>query len=223
MLSSQHGYLEVILGSMFAGKTSRLVEVYKQCLLCGIPVVVINHSFDTRYQDQAQEATKTETTNTKTETNTNTETENEAKVEEIKQLASAARMVTHDFKSIPCVACARLMPLIQSNTPVLQEAAVILINEGQFFDDLREFVDDRLRARKQLYVCGLDGDFERRRFGHMLDLIPLCDKVTKLTSLCVRCKDGTPGIFSKRITTDTTQTVIGGHDVYIPVCRRCYG
>ena len=30
-------YLEVILGSMFSGKTSRLVEVYKQCKFCKYP------------------------------------------------------------------------------------------------------------------------------------------------------------------------------------------
>ena len=74
---------------------------------------------------------------------------------------------------------------------------------------------------KKIYVGGLDGDFERKKFGQILDLIPLSDKVTKLTSLCSICKDGTPGIFSKRITTETEQTVVGS-DNYIPVCRTCY-
>jgi len=67
----------------------------------------------------------------------------------------------------------------------------------------------------------LDGDFERKRFGTILDLIPLCDKVTKLTSLCSLCKNGTPGIFSMRLTNETDQTVVGS-DNYIPVCRKCY-
>ena len=47
--SNTSGYLEIILGSMYSGKTSRLVEVYKQCKFCNIPVAVINHSIDTRY------------------------------------------------------------------------------------------------------------------------------------------------------------------------------
>jgi O-antigen ligase len=34
-------------------------------------------------------------------------------------------------------------------------------------------------------------------------------------------KNGTPGIFSKRITTETEQTVIGSEN-YIPVCRKCF-
>ena len=50
-MSSQpnSAYLEIILGSMYSGKTSRLVEIYKQYKFCNIPVVVINHSVDTRY------------------------------------------------------------------------------------------------------------------------------------------------------------------------------
>ena len=45
--------------------------------------------------------------------------------------------------------------------------------------------------------------------------------------MCITCKDGTPGIFSKKITndtnqTDTNQTDIGSTDKYIPVCRKCF-
>jgi thymidine kinase len=98
---------------------------------------------------------------------------------------------------------------------------VILINEGQFFEDLYEVVVEMLKQNKKIYICGLDGDFERKRFGQILDLIPLCDKVTKLTSLCSLCKNGTPGIFSMRLTNETDQTVVGSEN-YIPVCRKCY-
>jgi thymidine kinase len=75
--------------------------------------------------------------------------------------------------------------------------------------------------KKRVYISGLDGDFERKKIGQILDLIPLCDKVTKLTSICNKCKNGTPGIFSKRLTGEKEQTVIGA-DNYIPVCRECY-
>ena len=86
---------------------------------------------------------------------------------------------------------------------------------------IEEFVKTLLSKGKQIYVCGLDGDFERKKFGQILDLIPLCDKVNKLTSLCSICKNGTLGIFSKRISSEKEQTVVGS-DNYIPVCRKCY-
>jgi thymidine kinase len=78
-----------------------------------------------------------------------------------------------------------------------------------------------LNHNKKVFICGLDGDFERKKFGCILDLIPHCDKVTKLTSLCNLCKNGESAIFSIRLTNEKTQTLIGS-DNYIPVCRSCY-
>lgn len=193
------GYLEVILGGMYAGKTSRLVEMYKQCKFCNIPVVVINHSFDNRYDDNDTDS----------------------------------YLSTHDQVKIPCIKTENLLDIwtddinkshddVRINDKIkLATSEVVLINEGQFFPDLEEFVKTLLKFYKQIYVCGLDGDFERKKFGKILDIIPLCDKVIKLTSLCSICKNGTPGIFSKRITKEKEQTVIGS-DNYIPVCRQCY-
>ena len=76
-------------------------------------------------------------------------------------------------------------------------------------------------TKKHIYVCGLDGDSKRNKFGQILDLIPLSDKVTKLTAICGICKDGTPAIFSLRCSKELEQKVIGT-DNYIPVCRNCY-
>ena len=78
-----------------------------------------------------------------------------------------------------------------------------------------------LNNNKKIYICGLDGDFQRNKFGQILDLIPLCDKVTKLTSLCSICKNGAPGIFSMRLSTEKQQTLVGS-DNYVPVCRKCF-
>lgn len=194
------GYLELIVGPMYSGKTSRLVEVYNKCKFCNISVSVINHTIDNRYDEEL--------------------------------------LSTHDQIKIPCIKTERLMDLwLDSSINILEDdissisrikeifqisrSEVILINEGQFFPDLKEFVDYLLKNEKKVYICGLDGDFERKKFGQILDLIPLCDKVTKLTSLCSLCKDGTPGIFSMRLTKETEQTVVGS-DNYIPVCRKCY-
>lgn len=191
----QSGYLEIILGSMYSGKTSRLVEIYKQCNWCNISVCVINHSIDNRYDTEF--------------------------------------LSTHDKIKIPCIKTNRLCDLwtdsidMESNVELvprildIKRSNVILINEGQFFPDIEEFVKKLLSNGKKVYVCGLDGDYERKKFGQILDLIPLCDKVTKLTSLCGMCKNGTLGIFSRRITSEQIQTVVGC-DNYIPVCRTCY-
>jgi len=188
------GYLEIIIGPMFSSKTSTLLEIYKKCKFCNISVSIINHSIDQRYHN--------------------------------------TMVSTHDKIMAPCIQANKLSE-IWLNTGIdnqfvdndsytlLQNSDVILINEGQFFSDLYEVVVDMLNKNKKVYICGLDGDFERKKFGSVLDLIPLCDKVTKLTSLCSLCKDGTPGIFSMRLTKEREQTVVGSEN-YIPVCRKCY-
>jgi thymidine kinase len=183
------GYLELFIGPMFSGKTSKLLEIYKQYKFCSIPIAVINHSADVRYHE--------------------------------------SHLSTHDKIMIPCIQSTELLPLCnhireENDTHVsVNDAKVILINEGQFFEDLYEFVVEMLTHHKKIYVAGLDGDFLRNKFGRLLDLIPLSDKTTKLHSLCANCKDGTLGIFSKRLTMDKQQMLIG-FDNYIPVCRQCY-
>ncbi|MGV7468037.1 hypothetical protein PJI21_29075, partial [Mycobacterium kansasii] len=79
---------------------------------------------------------------------------------------------------------------------------VIGIDEAQFFDDLYEFCvavaeDDG----KTVVVAGLDGDYLRRSFGCVLDLIPVADTVTKLTARCELC--GKRAFFTLRKTEET--------------------
>ena len=173
-------YLEINVGPMFSGKTSKLIEIYKKYSYCNIKVLPINHSSDNRYSDNM--------------------------------------LSSHDRNMIPCVKTSLLFDIDEA---VLNSSQVILINEGQFFPDLYDFVTAMLQNKKKIYIFGLDGDFERKRFGTILDLIPLCDNVYKLHSLCGLCKTGKRGIFSKRITNETSQVVIGS-DNYIPCCRECY-
>lgn len=131
-----------------------------------------------------------------------------------------SQMLTHDHTSVPCLWADKLVEI-----PVeeINKVSVILINEGQFFKDLSTMIKKWLSMDKKIYIAGLDGDFKREKFGEMLDLIPLCDKVTKLLPLCGMCKNGTPAIYTKRkIIDDDKQVLIGGSDKYVPVCRKCY-
>ncbi len=194
--SNKKAYLEIITGPMFSGKTSKLLEIYKQCNFCNIHVAVINHSADKRYDD--------------------------------------SMLSTHDKTMIPCIQTDKISSVwfyekldeiidieVGNDHMKLRNADVILINEAQFFEDLYLCVRNMLSQNKKVFIAGLDGDFERKKFGQILDLFPLCDKITKLASLCSLCKNGEPGIFSMRLNKDKAQMLIGS-DNYIPVCRSCY-
>lgn len=196
-LHHECGYLEIFSGPMYSGKTSKILDIYKQCKFCNIDVMVINHSLDVRYDSEM--------------------------------------LSTHDNNMIPCCQLHNLSNLFKTNIFIenindekftvqrnlYTKAKVILINEAQFFPDLEESVKIMVNQKKQVYIAGLDGDFEQKKFGQILDLIPFCDKFTKYTSLCGICKDGSSAIFSKRLSNERQQTIIGSNN-YIPVCRRCY-
>ena len=48
---NESGYLGIILGPMYSGKTSRLLALYKKYTFCEMPVTVVNFAEDTRYSD----------------------------------------------------------------------------------------------------------------------------------------------------------------------------
>jgi thymidine kinase len=100
---------------------------------------------------------------------------------------------------------------------------LIVIEEGQFFEDLYEFVLKAVEEDgKHVVVGGLDGDCFRKPFGQILQLIPLADRLTKLTSLCKMCADGTVGLFTFRNNESKEIVEVGGAESYMPVCRKHY-
>lgn len=182
MNTQNGGYLELILGPMFSGKTTRLINLQKQYGICDISCCVINHILDKRYDDHL--------------------------------------LCTHDRQSTDCFNMTKLGDIFAANIHTLYD--VFLINEGQFFEDILPVVQKLVEIHhKKVYICGLDGDFKRQKFGQLLDLIPLADKVIKKSALCKLCKNGKKGIFTMRLTKEEEQIIVGSNN-YIPVCRQCY-
>ena len=115
---------------------------------------------------------------------------------------------------------------------------VIVIDEGQFFNNLVDNVLSFLKDKKHVIVSGLDLDAEKKVFGQMVELGLYADEFTKLSSYCTLCKaHGKTNIsahFTKFIKQKTEITdneteitdnekgdnkiVIGGIESYIPVC-----
>ena len=54
----------------------------------------------------------------------------------------------------------------------------------------------------------------------MLNIIPLCDTVDKLTALDMVDNDGSPALFTKRIVNDNSSVLVGGTDIYKAVSRK---
>lgn len=182
--------LELLIGPMFAGKSSAIQSIVRRHQSMGWQVFVVTNSMDTRYSD-------------------------------------SPAVVNHDKMAIPAVAVRELLPCLSQAE--YMRSRLVVIEEAQFFPDLVDFVRTVVdRDGKHCVVVGLDGDAERRPFGHVLDLVPHCDRVTKLTSMCKRCADGTPALFTFAAGAQAAEAnaegvpCVGSDDLYVPLCRKHY-
>jgi thymidine kinase len=179
-LPSDMGHLTLLLGCMFAQKTTELLRRIRRFRAIGYNVLVINFKGDTRYGTDS--------------------------------------IYSHDSDNTKA-ACVTTLSEVDAlvRSGIYQ---VIVIDEGQFYSDLFSHATawaDTLPVH--VVVAGLDGDSERRPFGDILRLIPMAEKVERLSALCAVCKDGTQAHFSKCIKAKEAQVAIGGADTYLPVCR----
>lgn len=128
---------------------------------------------------------------------------------------------THNQGHIPCHVVDNLVT--QLDTEEFKLSDTIFIDEAQFFSDLVDFVELAVEThKKEVIVIGLDGDSNRENFGKIHKLLPLCDDIIKLKALCSVCKNGTLGLFSKKIIQSDKLIDVGSSDKYIAVCRECY-
>ena len=184
--------LHIIIGPMFAGKSTYLINTIQSLLDNSISIkdkkqtlesiLIINHSSDKRY-------------------------------------SSKSEICTHDNKKMSSLSLNKLEEVFTNTEISIDNKIYIIIDEGQFFNDLYESVKILLiKYKKKIYIGGLDGDYKQEQFhtSRLFDLIPYATTITKLTAKCVECNDIAP--FTKRIVNYGEQILVGGADSYKPVC-----
>jgi thymidine kinase len=177
------GFLELIMGPMWSGKTSRLIDLHTQYAICRIPVLLINYKGDAA------------------------------------RGMPAGALVSHDGRSAPCCDVAKLGEVPPEK---LSAAAVVLVNEAQFFPDAATWIQEAVETHgKRVHAAGLDGDFLRRPFGPWMRLVPLADRLTKRRAFCRGCR-AREAVFSHRTVAGTGVELIGAEGAYEPLCRGCY-
>uniref|UniRef100_A0A6C0KEW7 thymidine kinase n=1 Tax=viral metagenome TaxID=1070528 RepID=A0A6C0KEW7_9ZZZZ len=186
-IDSSDGYLDLIIGPMYSGKTDYLIRELNIFATMGARVLYVNHVFDTRgdvFSSHNPMLTKIGNIS-------------HIKVETVEQLLEAC----NDY-------------------------LIIGVDESQFFKGLKEAVIGLVEKQgKRVLVAGLSGNYKREAFGELLDLIPYCDRVTKLASCCSACavsKKIKQAHFSYRVTSDEIEVFIGSKNEYVPLCRECF-
>lgn len=104
---------------------------------------------------------------------------------------------------------------------------VFIVDECQFLDvkqidDLRSVVND---FNIPVICYGLKTDFRTHLFDSSKRLIEVADSIAEIKTVC---KCGSKAIFNARVNSDGElifsgeQIQIGGNDLYVPVCSKCY-
>ncbi len=128
------------------------------------------------------------------------------------------QLITHSQDSQPALAVPCLEEAEKQGDVAL--ASVVCIDEGQFYPDIVAVADRWAQQGKHVYVAALDGTFQREPFAVVARLISKADTVVKLHAKCCNC--GAPAPFSRRLTAEQEEQVIGGADKYIAACRTCF-
>lgn len=123
---------------------------------------------------------------------------------------------THNNEHMAAVPCDRLKDLEQ----FIGDYDCIAVDEAQFFPDILSFCEKAANMGKIVVCAALDGDFQRKPFGDICQLIPMSETITKLHAICMICQKD--AAFSKRITESKETVDIGGSDKYIACCRKCH-
>jgi len=69
-------------------------------------------------------------------------------------------------------------------------------------------------------MSALNGTWQKKGWANILELIPLCEKVKKLSAICKICS--TNASYTFRTCSGSAQELIGGAEMYMPLCRECF-
>lgn len=127
------------------------------------------------------------------------------------------QITSHDLVSIPALKVARLSQIPEEQ---LRDKQVIAIDEGQFFEDIFEKSEEWANQGKIVIVAALDCTFQMKPFHRITELLAISESVDKLSSVCLDC--GKDAAFTKRTTDHQAIELMGGIEMYKPVCRACF-
>ena len=110
----------------------------------------------------------------------------------------------------------------------LKENMLVAVDEAQFFDASLLRLFDRIQDTPgcALVVAGLDRDYKKDPFGHVLELAqkivvgPGMGQVNMLRAPCHVSTCNAPAGYTKRLVEDDNQILIGSSEMYVPACTK---
>ena len=174
------GSIELVLGPMFAGKTSYLIERARQHKK--EQVMAVRPIIDTREKGEPM-------------------------------------LVSHDKDTFPAVYVPDLHTLVNLH-PEQTGHKLIIIDEGQFFTDLKEGCLSLCKLGLVVIVGALNGMWNREPWPAISKLLPVVTNLTYLTASCSICQN--KASFTYRTVKGGEDILIGAEESYCALCMDCY-
>ena len=183
--------LHLVMGPMFAGKTTHLINKVNELIQNGVSmqeILLVNHSSDSRYD------------NNKICSHDGRKIDSES-LTNLYELDMEKPNYCYDEKKYL----------------LIDEAQFFT----DLYETVLNIMKSRKSIKKGLtiWIFGLDGDFQQKPFqnySRLLELIPYASSITKLLAKCYICNSPAP--FSKRLVSSNSQILVGGTNIYQPSC-----
>lgn len=179
---------------MFAGKTTTYINRVNARIGAGCErLVLIKHAFDTRYDAKTGG----------------------------KSLVHSHDGITLNYNTIAVRHVTDALPAIEQILDPEQDG-LVAFDEGQFFTGLKEFVSTihGRYPKVDILIAGLDTDFMAQPFGDMPELFKMAHVKTRLFANCSCGSD--KATYTHRKVAMSGTVLVGGADLYEPLCHDCY-
>lgn len=190
MRMAKRGYFTMYIGPMYSGKTTSMTKDVEKYHIANKLCTIVKYIDDTRYDQKSLESGG----------------------------KGPRAIMTHsgqEFSNVPVCRARLLADVIDE----LMDYDIVGIDECQFFPDSVEMIDRLTLAGKRVIAACLDGDYMRRPFNRIGELVVCANKVKKLSAVCAMCCE--KAIFTARLRGGDEQVEIGTFGTYASVCRQC--
>ena len=197
------GWIEVVTGSMFSGKTEELIRRLRRAEIAGQTVAVFTPAVDDRYGETTVGSHDGRTWDATVigKSADEGEDENEDEGDGVWEIAST---------------------LTERG-----DVDVVAIDEANFFGaDLVDLCESLANDGYRVIVSGLDTTFRGEPFEPMPNLMAVAEYVDKLQAICSVCGD--PATRSQRLVdgepahVDDPTVLVGAAESYEARCRNCH-
>jgi thymidine kinase len=96
------------------------------------------------------------------------------------------------------------------------------IDEGQFFDGLKDFCLKCSLEGKRVVISALLSTSECQLFDPIVQILPYCDEIIKLTAVCTKCGSERGNYTYYLAGAKTEKVSVGGLNEYTALCDVCY-